>query len=194
MVLRLSVSHSVHGGVYTSLGRHPPRQTLIPPWADPPPPGRHPPDGNRGGRYASCWNAFLFYLSRLCCNILFCEQPRSLYAGAHCLHYEPPHDFVSITCSRSYTFAFHFSVVHYVAGILNTERHAKPPHHIPRNVTSCFTNTSLQLALRLVWGRVDGRQLSQTTISIHSHLFSRPHNNGIRCKITQVMYCWTVHN
>ena len=56
MFLRLSVSHSVHGGV--SAGQNPPGQTPL---------GRHPTghtdspaDGYCCGRYASYWNVFLF--------------------------------------------------------------------------------------------------------------------------------------
>ena len=48
----------------TPPGQTPPRQT--PTWQTPPsqtPPSRHPPrDGYCSGRYASYWNAFLFYL------------------------------------------------------------------------------------------------------------------------------------
>ena len=41
--------NSVHRGRYT-----------LPP-GRPTPPGRHPPDGHCGGRYASHWNAFLLF-------------------------------------------------------------------------------------------------------------------------------------
>ena len=66
MFLRLSVSHSVHGGgclpqgmlgytpQQTPPGQTPPTQT--PPWTDTLPPA----DGHCSGRYAFSWNAFLF--------------------------------------------------------------------------------------------------------------------------------------
>ena len=50
------------------LGRHSPGQT--PPWADTSPgqtspPGKHPPpDGYCSGRYASYWNAFLYFIEK----------------------------------------------------------------------------------------------------------------------------------
>ena len=73
MFLHLSVSHSAQRGISAwadtplgrtppPLGRYPTRQTS--PQADTPlgrhPLGRHSPDGNWSGRYASYWNAFLF--------------------------------------------------------------------------------------------------------------------------------------
>ena len=45
------VSAPVHAGIYTLPGQ-------TPPWADPPP---HPADGHCCRRYASYWNAFLFF-------------------------------------------------------------------------------------------------------------------------------------
>ena len=63
MFLHLSVSHSVHrGGVSASVhaGIHPLAGT--PPKAGKPSPGRYTPhDGHCSGRYASYWNAFLFF-------------------------------------------------------------------------------------------------------------------------------------
>ena len=41
------------------MGRHPPGQT--PPWADTPQADTLPSDGHCSGRYASYWNAFLFF-------------------------------------------------------------------------------------------------------------------------------------
>ena len=74
MFSQACVKNSVHRGILSPLadtpplGRHPPWQTphrADPPWADIPwqthPPGRHPPSGHCSGRYASYWNAFLYF-------------------------------------------------------------------------------------------------------------------------------------
>ena len=89
MILHLSVSHSVHGGVaplhagihtllpgLTPPGRQcPPGQTLLP-WADTPLLGRHHPEEDTppgyygirstSGRYTSYWKAYLFIYDHSC--------------------------------------------------------------------------------------------------------------------------------